>query len=331
MSYFNTVFRPERYHGHDKNPPFFEGWYYKLVDAAEQARYAIIPGIFVSHDPQKHHAFIQILDGLTGESAYHRYAADHFWAAEDSFEVRVGESYFSAEQMVLNIASEQQTIRGDVRFGALQPWPIEWKAPGIMGVFGYLPNMECNHGVVSLDHTLSGCLVINGRKVLFDNGRGYIEKDWGKSFPAGYVWMQSNHFHTAGTSFVGSIAIIPYMGITFPGFIIGFWHKNRLHRFATYTRAKTEHLAISDTQVDWVVRNGRQRLTIQAQRAQGGLLYGPTRENMSDRVGETMLATVQVKLTAVKGNSERLLFEGTGRNAGLEIHGDTTRLLAMQK
>jgi hypothetical protein len=43
---------------------FLEGWYYKLVEASEQARYAVIPGIFLSEDPAEHHAFVQILDGL---------------------------------------------------------------------------------------------------------------------------------------------------------------------------------------------------------------------------------------------------------------------------
>jgi hypothetical protein len=33
------VFHPGRYHGHRRRQPFFEGRYYKLVDAAEQHRY----------------------------------------------------------------------------------------------------------------------------------------------------------------------------------------------------------------------------------------------------------------------------------------------------
>ncbi|MCW5857485.1 MAG: hypothetical protein KIS63_04285 [Caldilineales bacterium] len=27
-----------------------------------------------------------------------------------------------------------------------------------------------------------------------------MEKDWGQSFPAAWVWMQTNHFGAAGTS-----------------------------------------------------------------------------------------------------------------------------------
>ena len=62
--------------------------------------------------------------------------------------------------------------------------------------------MECNHGLVSFDHSLEGTMAIDGREVDFEGGRGYTEKDWGKAFPAGYVWMQTNHFERSGTSFV---------------------------------------------------------------------------------------------------------------------------------
>ncbi len=68
-------------------------------------------------------------------------------------------------------------------------------------------------------------------------------------------------------------------------------------------------------------------LTISAQRAHGGLLYGPTREQMGDRVGETMLSEINVSLMGSEG---QVLFEGSGRHAGLELHGDLDRLLDMR-
>lgn len=329
------TYHPERYHGRGQAPPFFEGWYFKLVDAAEHKRLAIIPGIFLSDDPARQHSFIQLLDGLTGQATYHRYPTEAFWAAEDAFVVHVGRSEFSARGIKLDIMDEQVNLRGEILFDGQTEWPITPFSPGIMGPFGLLPIMECYHGVVSLDHGLTGELVLNGERLNFTHGRGYIEKDWGQAFPAGYVWAQSNHFHTLGTSFVGSIAIIPWLGTSFPGFIIGLWHKGELHRFATYTGAQTEQLEIRDDHLYWTVRNwnGTRRLQIRANRARGGLLLGPTREEMSSRVGETMLATIELTLTAVHPQTkrERLLFQGTGRNAGLEVHGDLDRLLAMQK
>jgi hypothetical protein len=178
-----------------------------------------------------------------------------------------------------------------------------------------------------LDHRLDGSLVVNGSEIDFSGGRGYAEKDWGAAFPAGYVWVQSNHFDGGRVSFVGSIAIIPWLFSSFPGFIIGLWIDGRLHRFATYTGAETRHLRITDESIEWVVADGTHVLAIEAERARGGLLLGPTREQMSDRIGETMLSEVVVDLRTTTGD---LVFEGVGTNAGLEAHGDLDRLLGMQ-
>lgn len=65
--------------------------------------------------------------------------------------------------------------------------------PNIMGYFNYIPNLECNHEVVSMNHSLNGEIIINGESIDFNHGKGYIEKDWGRSFPEKYIWIQSNH------------------------------------------------------------------------------------------------------------------------------------------
>ena len=64
IRFLRSALHPAAYHGHGKKPPFFEGWYYKIVDATEEQRFAIIPGVFLSDDPDRHHAFVQVLDCL---------------------------------------------------------------------------------------------------------------------------------------------------------------------------------------------------------------------------------------------------------------------------
>jgi tocopherol cyclase len=321
------ILHPDRYHGHRRRPPFFEGWYFKLVDASEQARYAIIPGIFLSHDPKQHHAFVQVLDGATGQASYHRFPAEAFEADADAFEIRIGPNRFGASRLHLDIDDEQRRVTADVVFGALDPWPVRPWSPGVMGPYAWIPWMECNHGVLSFDHHLDGRLEVDGTRIDLTGGRGYLEKDWGATFPAGYVWMQSNHFTTTGTSLVASIAIVPWIRSAFPGFLVGLRAGGRLHRFATYTGARTEALRIGDDHVEWSVTDRRRRLDIRAHRAAGGLLLGPTRKRMESRVGETMQAEIEVRLT---DRPSRTVLEGTGRNAGLEVHGDLEALLALQ-
>jgi tocopherol cyclase len=322
-----AILHPERYHGLGRRPPFFEGWYFKLVDATERARYAVIPGVFLSDDPARHHAFVQVLDGATGEASYHRYPAEAFEAAPDAFEVRVGPNRFGRSGLRLDIDDEQRRLTADVTFGPLVPWPVRPWSPGVMGPYAFVPRMECNHGVVSFDHALDGDLQVDGSRIELTGGRGYLAKDWGAAFPAGYVWMQSNHFTNPGSSFVASIAIVPWIRSAFPGFLVGLRHDGRLHRFATYTGARTESLRITDDRVEWTIVDRRRQLDVRAHRGSAGLLLGPTREHMESRVGETMQATIEVRLADRRTG---VVLEGTGRNAGLEVHGDLDRLLALQ-
>src|SRR5690606_30607805 len=125
--------------------------------------------------------------------------------------------------------------------------------------------------------------------------------DWGQNFPSGYVWQQSNHFDTPGTSLTASIAMIPFLGTTFPGFIIAFWHQGLLYRLATYTGAVTETLTIDDECVFWVVKDHQYRLEMTSQRTAGGLLHAPIRTDMHKRVDETMRSTIQVRFTHSDG------------------------------
>jgi tocopherol cyclase len=314
---------PEIYHGHQRRPPFFEGWYYRLINAAEDRRYAVIPGIFLGSNS---YAFIQVLEGHTRRSAFHVFPADQFQADRQRFEVRIGANSFTRDglRLALDRSEPLGQLQGELKFQGVQPWPVRWNSPGIMGWYAWVPWMECYHGVLSFDHSLHGTLEVEGQEHSFDGGRGYIEKDWGKAFPEGYIWFQSNHFETTGVCLTASIAIIPWLRTSFRGFIIGLWLNGKLYRFATYTGARTELLKLQDNQVEWVISDRHMRLELCAVQAGGGLLYGPTRKDMGKRVDETLDGVIDVRLSARSG---AVLFEGCGRHAGLEINGDIPRLL----
>lgn len=196
-------------------------------------------------------------------------------------------------------------------------------APGIMGWYSFVPFMECYHGVVSVDHVISGELKVYGETVDFTGGRGYTEKDWGRSFPSAWIWVQSNHFdQDAPVSLMASVANIPWIGSHFIGYIVGFLFNGRLYRFATYTGARMK-ASLGEKTIRLAFRDKRYRLEITAHQAGTGELVAPISGKMVGKVSESMLSEAEVRFF----DNDRLLFSGTGKNAGLEAAGQVEELL----
>lgn len=168
---------PAWYQGHGKDAPYFEGWYYKLVDSSERHRLAIIPGIFKGADPETSHAFVQVLDGRSGKATYHTYPTEAFWAAEQGLDVRVGPNRFALDRIELEIDTDEWSLRGALELVDLTRWPSSVVSPGVMGFFAWIPLLQTYHEVVSLDHVIHGTLAFHGETIDFSEGRGYMEKD----------------------------------------------------------------------------------------------------------------------------------------------------------
>jgi hypothetical protein len=252
---------------------------------------------------------------------------DRFSSADGQLDIRIGPNRFQLDRVQLDIAAPGRAVSGGVRFSDPIPWPVTLWSPGIMGPFAWIPWMECYHGVLGFDHQVEGEWQVDGTRVDWTGGRGYIEKDWGRSFPRAWVWMQTNHFAEPGTCLTLSVAIIPWLGTTFRGFIIGLRHGGRLYSFATYTGARIERLEIGDRTVDLAVRGSGHRLEVHALRSETGVLRGPSGTDMGVRVPESMLGRIRVRLVRQRRGEGQLLFEGEGRNAGIEVVGETDRLL----
>lgn len=315
---WQALWHPERFHGWGRERRYFEGWYFKLVTADERRALAFIPGI--SYDSEGvGHAFVQVMDGTAAKAYYHRYAASDFQADAHRFRVQVGGNIFSGDELILDLPG----IQGRVSLEGRVPWPKMLGAPGIMGWYSFVPFMECFHGVVSMHHTLRGRITFDGNDIDFNGGKGYIEKDWGRSFPRAYIWMQTNHFASVDrASLMASAAHIPWLNGYFIGYISGFWLDGRLFRFATYTGAQ-KHLHLLPDAAELIFKSPKEELRLLAKQAPGVALVSPLSGAMTGKVNESLQAEVQVEL--LEGGKR--IFEDTGRCAGLELAGDLPVLL----
>ena len=325
-----NIWRPVIYQGRYRMKAHFEGWYFKLVDRVENNIYAVIPG--VSFDKQGGaHCFIQLLNGKDATSRYFTYDISSFRYSDKGFQIWVGQSYFSSEKIELNLSGEGLDISGSLNFSGTIPWPSSISSPGAMGWYAFVPFMECYHGVISFDHEIRGSLKIAGRDVDFSGGRGYIEKDWGHSFPHYYAWAQSNHFEKTGTSIMVSVANIPWLGKSFDGFMVGFFYENRLYRFTTYNRARLTSLEVKPQSLKAGFVTEEHLLEVEAHKSKDATLAAPRMGSMDGRIAESMTSKIQVRLSSLEGGRQYLIFVGSGRNAGLEIAGDIGKFTLVRR
>jgi hypothetical protein len=322
-----NLYRPGAFQGTGKKKDYFEGWYFKSVDREEKNAFAVIAGISICRDASKSHAFIMFFDARGNKMIYFKYPASEFQAHKNKFEINIGRSFFSSENMRLDLDDGTNKITADLRFEGIRPWPVSVLSPGVMGWYRFVPLMECYHANISLDHKIKGVITQNGRVTDLTGGKGYIEKDWGKSMPQSWIWMQTNHFEKDGVSLFGSIAKIPWLGNYFTGYIFGFLYDNRLYKFTAYNGSKVDRLFADRDRIEIFMENREYYLEIKADRTAGVDLPAPKLGEMTARVNESLRSVIEAGLYKKTPTGRDTVFIGKGRNSGLEFVGDIKELL----
>lgn len=288
------------FHGDNKKSSFFEGWY--LKHQTVQTSIALIPAYHVDKLGSRS-ASIQII--TPEKSACVDFNAKDFSASKRSFDVSIGasgENKFSLAGIYVNLGGDIP-VRGELFYTHITPLHRD-----IMGPFRFLPNMSCSHGVLSLAHNLYGSLEIGGISHDFTGGVGYIEKDFGSSFPSDYLWTQCSH---GGTCVMLSIADVP-VGLThFRGCICAIYHKGQQLRFGTYGGVKIRKY--SETQAE--IQQGDYTLRVTLLRENARELNAPNLGSMERKIRESLACTVRYELY----QSKISIFDFTSDCASFEV------------
>jgi hypothetical protein len=320
--YFPRLFRPSVYQGKRNPKNYFEGWYYKHVDISGKHLWSIIFGVSFSKDS---HSFIQVIEGITGKTDYLRFEKEDFKYRKDRLDISIAKNRIRENSIVLDIVGENFTIKGSIEYMNNSPFPQSIISPGIMGWYTYAPFMECYHGVVSMNHDLNGTLTINEKTIDFTGGKGYIEKDWGRSMPSDWIWLQCNHFKEhEDVSMMLSIARIPWLSGHFPGFLSFIKVKDTIYRFATYKSSKIAELEIEKDSVEVILENKTHTLFVQVERGVSGILKAPVKGEMERKIAESLDADIYVKLIR---NTGEIIFQAKGMHASLEIVGNVNKYI----
>jgi len=317
------------FQGNQKKRKYFEGWYFKMVAEDGSAILSVIPGISLARDGKEQHAFIQIINGVTAQTSYYSFPIEEFSFSKKDFAIKIGDNYFSKDMIVLNLKDNNSFVSGKVEISNHVEYTSDKLTnPGIMGWYRFVPFMECYHGVVSLTNKLKGKLIINNEVYDFNSGEGYIEKDWGSSMPSAWIWMQSNHFNNPNSSFMLSIADIPWLGKSFTGFLGFFYQDDKIHHFATYRSTKLQ-LEVSDPNILKIkLENRKNTFILDAKSNNSGMLKAPAEGSMDRRIPESIDAVLNITMLDKKGN---IVFTDSTNITGLEMVGDYWKLEGLLK
>jgi len=316
-----SIYHPEIFQGNLHKTGYFEGWYFKQVSSDSSNVLSIIPGISLAKDP---HAFIQVINGISGKTHYIEYPLSQFKADKKKLLLEIGSSRFSREGIDIQIDHPELQLKGQLTFSEPVTWPKKLWAPGIMGWYSFVPGMECYHGVVSLDHSIQGELVYQDQEMAFSRGRGYIEKDWGTSMPESWIWLHTNTFEARGTSVMLSIAKIPWQKSFFTGFIAFVLHEGRIYRFATYNGSSITDFHLKNQDFAVTLTNRRFSLSIRAHQKTAGKLKAPVNGLMERYIKESIDSDVDITLVSQSGKP---IFSGSAFRSGLELVGKPEALI----
>jgi len=273
---------------------YFSGWYFRCQSDLQTL--AVIPAIHKTGGVKS--CSIQLIT----DTASWNVCFPHSALQKIGFSTAIGDNHFGRHGLHLNLQTPDLTASGTLRFGPFTPLRYD-----IMGPFRFLPFMECRHSVLSMKHSVTGELNINGTTYSFQNAAGYLEGDRGRSFPREYAWTQCSFPDGA---LMLAVADIPWCGHHFTGVIGVILWQGKEYRIATYLGAKV--LQMKNGQI--IVQQGSSRLTVKQLAHAPRPLYAPTGGAMKRTIHEH--AACRVFFSFEK--KEHTLFAFEAPNAAFE-------------
>ncbi len=315
------------YHGQSYDTDFFEGWYFKLVDASKTHVIAFIPGIFKSPDGNQH-CFLQVLNLIDKTSDYIRFLPEAFYSNPRRLKININQNTFSCDKICVDLHAPNNQIHGILYLNKPTKWPNSKLNPGRMGFYNHFNFMECYSHVCALDGVIEqGHFKINGQTYDFSQGKYYIEKTWGSTFPQSFIKVQSNSFIDNRATLTCALATLAFPLIkSFRGFSIGLTVDNSFYHFSTTNGAKLD-LKFQNNEMILVTKHPPYQLTLQTKINPDDfiLCHGPKQGEMTSFVHESLTSEVVLKLENFK--TESLIYEGIGYGVGLEYAGDLNELM----
>ena len=296
----------------------FENWYFRLVDEEKETTLGIL--VERHNTKQGKETLIQVMGNIIDEEICIYYPIESVKSEEE--EIRIGDHILGLNQINLNIKKEDFELKGELILNHHKRLKQSLWTPGLMGPYKYLPFLESYHEVISLQHSLTGSLWLNEKQIVFDGGKGYIEKDWGKSMPNVWLWAQCNHFKRKDVALMIGVARLPIFFDYYTCFAIPIYYKDQVEVFSNYNGGHLSKLYRHKGYVHLIITQKNKILDIK--------IYGSDEKSCmtsksSHKIRDVYAcdaAKIEVSIT----ENEQIIFEEVGTLCELEMGGNTSKL-----
>lgn len=245
--------RLNRNNGKVDRGPWYEWWYYKLVDPKTNRSFFFCYGIVNPWDRENKtgnaRAFVNFGDSQQKLILTSHVPVTEFQSSYDYPFTRVG-SYIATDRMIAAAFEDQ---------GHTVSWAFsidkkrDWEAMGWGLRFPKLFNIYWHPA--QMDARFSGVITINGKPYFIQNAEGYQDKNWGHAFPKWWFWMAVNAFdHHPDSVFVaGGGDARTQHGLPLPtALLLSLYHDGKLYEFRS---------SEPQYRFDWKITMGRWQIT----------------------------------------------------------------------
>ncbi|MEA5450293.1 tocopherol cyclase family protein [Leptolyngbya sp. CCNP1308] len=335
------------YHWDGKDHRFFEGWYFRLTLPETRQTFAFMYSIEDPVGGQPHSGgTAQILGPKDGYFCRTFPDPQKFWAWPEGLGLGHWRGDSPAKPRLLSGTEFKEHItegyqvtatwhQGYLNDPVLGPvaWeyhtePIYgWASTGqpqqsTAGLLSSLQIFEPGWQILMAHGHSTGWIEWQGERYEFANAPAYSEKNWGRSFPQKWFWLNCNAFEgvpdLALTAGGGRRQVLAWMESVA---MVGVHHGGKFYEFVPWNARVTWHITpwgywhMRCDRLDYVVEvTGTTNLP-------GIPLRAPTHNGMAFCCRDTALGDLSLKLWQRRGSALDLVVAATSTQAGLEVGG----------
>ncbi|MEB3310786.1 MAG: tocopherol cyclase family protein [Snowella sp.] len=344
---YNSLQTPHSgYHWDGKSDRFFEGWYFRVTLPEIAESFAFMYSIEDPIGDQAHSGGAAQIFGPGDRYLCRTFPnTQNFWASQHHLalghwrktDLKIQPQLLNSENFQTQVKEGYQvtaTLHQGILYPPEQNYPCRWSyrtqpiygwgnpeafQQSTAGWLSFLPIFEPGWQILMAHGLATGWIEWQGERYQFENAPAYSEKNWGRSFPQRWFWIQCNCFNhesdltvTAGggrRQVLGTMEEVAMIGVHYQGKFYEFVPWNSQVTWQIQPWGKWQMQAVNEQFC--VTLTGETEFTATAIRA-------PTEKGLSYCCQDTTKGRLRLELGLKQGNS---IVQATSSLAGLEVGG----------